>query len=534
MGKAVRGAVAAVATLITLAALVPPLAGASGRAPRAVSGSARATTRARPGGLMWRRPVTSAVDAARPSSTQVRPSGRGTDRATWPAAAPSDTFGFDAISRIGPNWPADPTGAVSETWFLTAVNTHMALYDRTGTVVIQPRSLENLFDLPAGTQVFDPKVVYDQYGQTFVLTFLAVDDARSRSWILLVAIPNATADQDSTWCGTQIGADRTRGDGRQWPDYPALGYSGDRVTVSTNQFGFQGGRFASVQILSFPKGSLYDCSGQVDFDTFAGDSTRNPDGSRGFTIVPAVSVGADAADTLLLSFEPGRPASLVLWRIDVRSGGPVLQSVALPVGRTRAPPWGTQCQGSLNRSDTWWDAGDIRIVSAFYDADLGRVYAAHAVGKDLTPDPQTGTYVESVVRWYEVQPRSRLGSSTLTRSGTIGAPETDAGWPAVATDTSGNLIVTYSRASQPGDECLSAWAAMVAPGSRSAESTMLAEGQARFEALRGPERWGDYNAASRDPVDGSLIALVNQYALDDGGPPTTVDWQQTVHVVSGA
>jgi hypothetical protein len=51
-----------------------------------------------------------------------------------------------------------------------------------------------------------------------------------------------------------------------------------------------------------------------------------------------------------------------------------------------------------------------------------------------------------------------------------------------------------------------------------------------MEAIPGPERWGDYAAVSRDPTDPNFVAVVNQYALDDGSG-TTLDWQQTVHVV---
>lgn len=518
-----------VALLLAALTAVGALATSSG-AETTAAGDARLRTSA----PAVRRVVTTTVSPGttegRSGSGEIAPTER-SGRATFGALAPTTSFAFDAIPRTGGNWPGDPTGAVSDTWYLTAVNTHYALYDLSGTAVLGPTSFAGLFDLPSGSQVFDPKVVYDPYGDTFVLAFLGVNDTRRRSWILLVAIPDQTAEDRSTWCGTRIGGDRTSDDGRQWADYPGLGFSGDRITITSNQFDFSGGTFASAQILSFPKESLYDCSGSLEFDTFVGPDTRDPDGSRAFTIQPAVSVGPAPAAQVLVSLDEGSPSTLVVWRLKPTAGGARLSSTALEVGTVRIPPFGTQCGGSLHRADTWWDPGDLRLVTAFYDAERSRLYTAHSVAKDLTPDPVTGDYVESVVRWYDVLVPSTLGDSDVRRKGLIGEPETDAGWPAIATDEAGNVLVAYSRASQPADECLSAWAAQVSPGGTAASVVELTAGEARFEAIRGPERWGDFGAAVRDPVDGTHVVLIDQYANADGGA-STMDWRQVVHVVT--
>jgi hypothetical protein len=267
------------------------------------------------------------------------------------------------------------------------------------------------------------------------------------------------------------------------------------------------------------------------FATFLGSDTSNPDGSPARTLQPAVSVGSSPNAQYLASIQDERTDHLVVWRLRESGGKLVLKRVALDVPRFSIGPYGTQCGGSLNGSNTWWDPGDTRLVTAFFDADLDRLYTAHATAKDLGPDPQTGGYVESVVRWYEVRPDPELTSSELTRRGVVGQPESDAGWPALATDAQGTLWITYDQASQPNGECLSAWAAQVEPGKTGASRLLLVEGQARFEALRGVERWGDFGAVSRDPSDGTFVAMVNQYALADGGA-STMDWQQTVAVVS--
>jgi hypothetical protein len=189
------------------------------------------------------------------------------------------------------------------------------------------------------------------------------------------------------------------------------------------------------------------------------------------------------------------------------------------------PPAGTQAGGELDDEDTFWDAGDERLINAFYDADRRELFAAHATLKDF--DAGDG-YPETAVRWYEVVPAGRLERSDLARKGTIGAPLADLGWPSVATDGSGNLFVTYSRASQPLGEFLSAWVAEVPADGTAATQLLLKAGLARYDLVNGAERWGDYTAIARDPVDPGLMATFNQYAFD------AVTWQQVVATVRHA
>lgn len=503
------------------------------RAPAETQARSRTRTSSPP--AAYGPPVRLAVHAsAAPRGTSsLRPDTFGSGRTTWTTTSlPSSTFGFEAIPRIGLKWPGDPTGAVGDDWFFTAVNTSYALYDLTGVASIGPDSLDGLFRLPSGTQVFDPKVVYDPYDDTFVMAYLGVNDRLERSWILVVTIPNATADDPATWCGSQIDADRTKGDGEQWADYPGLGFDAERVTITSNQFDFAAGStFRSAQILSFPKSRLYDCTQQVTFATFTANDTQDPDGTAAFTIQPATTVGGSNPDAqFLLSFEDGKPNFVVVWRVKRTANGVKLTRGAMRVARAPIAPYATQGNGSLTNANTWWDPGDLRFVNAFYDAGLNRVYAAHVVAKDLGPDATTGGYLESVVRWYEVRPAANLKFSDVTRTGIVGTPETDAGWPVLATDAAGDLFVTYSRASEPLGEFLSAWVAEIAPGSTAADLLELVPGEARVEAVKGVERWGYYSGISRDPVAGAYVAVVNQYAKSDGAG-ATVDWQQTVNAV---
>jgi hypothetical protein len=449
------------------------------------------------------------------------------------ASTPTSAQAFSGISKIEAFEPADPTGAMGASFFVTAVNTRYAVWNLDGSQAVAPTLLDTVTHQDDGLEIFDPKIVYDEYRDTFVMVYLAQRDSPRRSVIVVTAIPDTTADQVDTWCTTTIQGDQVDPDLPTWADYPGLGFDGGRLVITTNEFTFPTSfaRFVDAQVLAIKKDSLYDCNAPtVIGDVFAGQATRNEDGSKAFTIQPAQTVGSSPTAEYLLSFEgPGRGSFLTLWRLRLSSKGLRLKRTTLGVGRVAGNVVGTQAGGSLTDPDTAWDTGDQRLTNAWYDADRNALYAAHNVAKDLVPDTVTGGYLESVVRWYEIRPTGRIGRSRITREGIVGAAETDAGWPAVATDADGDLFITFSRGSEPLGEYISAWAAEIVPGSTDATLTELAPGTAVHDAIPNSiERWGDFNAIGRDPLDASRIAMVNQIAVPND------QWQQTVNVVTNA
>lgn len=448
--------------------------------------------------------------------------------------APCDLTQFEGIGNLDDLTPGDPTGAAGDSHVFVAVNVHAQLFDKTGTSLLGPLSLGSLFGGPPDL-LFDPRVVFDQYRDTFVLAFLGERQGRNRSHIYLVSIPEATADDTGTWCGTKVNGDQSRHDGAQFADYTGLGYDHDRVYVGTNQFGFDD-KFFGAQIIVFNKDILYDCTRSLNFKAFTTNDTRLPNGRKSQSIQPATSVGAEEDPEFLLSFDAHCPSSqctgrkIVLFRIRVASGKLKLGVTRMGSGYVESSI-GTQKGGSTTNSGTFWDTGDLRFANAFYDSDANRLFGAHAVAQDL--DEGDG-YIEAVNRWYEVTPTGHLPDSSISRTGFVGTPKTDAGWPVVATDQAGNLFLNYSRASAVAgaEEYLSSYAATVPPASTGADGILLLKaGEARYEFFPGPERWGDYNGINRDPVDGMHVWMINQYAKSTGGP-VTLDFKQVVDEVS--
>jgi hypothetical protein len=526
MARLVRIIAALSALALAAALLAAPAAGGRDRRPDPKARSARpAIVRGTDGASAGDRPTSLGVlsRGSRPAASAPRASA-GAPR----PRAPQVLLGFDALTDPSAR-PSDTIGAIGETFIVTAVNTQVAVYDRAGTQVLAPRQLDSLHPGSLGRFDFDPKVVYDQYRDTFVLVYLVQEDSPRLSRIIAVAIPDATATDTATWCATSFKGDLVPGKPVLWADYPGLGYDEDRVTITTNQFTFPSsrGRFEHAQVISVAKSQLYDCTKDVRPTVFAGTATTDPNGVPAFTLQPAQTVDLPAASQLLVSVQlAGRRSYLVLWRIKSTPRGLRLLSGTVGIGRTIFPPPGTQSGDNGANPDTWWDAGDDRLISAFYDADANRLYAAHAVGRDLRPDTATGGYLEAVVRWYEVAPRGVLNRSTVPRKGFVGAPEVDTGWPSVATDGSGNLFVTYSRASAITGEFLSAWVAEIPPGSTAPTQQLLTAGIATYDRDPGVDRWGDFTGINRDPLNPAVLATFNQYAVN------ATTWQQVVHLVT--
>lgn len=476
------------------------------------------------------------------------------DAAAQGSSVATNEGGFLGLSGNGEISPSDTTGAGGVTHVVTAVNVSYAVWPKSTLTdppaVVAPLAtgtLESLFpSLPGGAFVFDPKVVYDHYTGRFVLVFLSghgrpFTQGAQSSRLLVVVIPDATASDRSTWCLKSLNADQIHKDGKQFGDYPGLGFDRSFVYVTTNQFNFgQAEEFEYAQILAIGKTRLYNCAGKLKLEAFGGKETKDPGGGPAFTIQPAVTESeAGFGETeYLASFQEGTCGflcgkRLTIWRVKRKGGRLDLASDQVNIPAGRMAPLGTQRDGSLtcNPIEHCWDAGDLRLVTAFYDADRDRFYTAHAVRFDIAPGDG---YLESAVRWYEVDP-SPIKRSTVTRTGVVGETGRDSGWPSVATDASGNLFVNYSRAGAPvPGEYLSSALATIPPGSSDANANLiLVPGEALYVDDTGrPQRWGDYTAINRDPLDPLDMWAVNQYARNDGIPPTTNLWQQVVNRTS--
>ena len=186
-------------------------------------------------------------------------------------------------------------------------------------------------------------------------------------------IPEGSEATTEDWCVLHMSGDQVANNGKQLADYPMVGFTEDRVTLTTNQFDYSDapftGGFRYVQVISLRKTQLYDCSVPVvPIKVFSRSQTKDPDGSRAFTIVPAISIGGAPTTQFMTSLDyNGSTGKLILWRLKAVNGVLKLTRVSLGGGLMNYPPFGRQC-GNTSGLQTKWDTGDLRLTSSY----LGR------------------------------------------------------------------------------------------------------------------------------------------------------------------
>jgi hypothetical protein len=107
-----------------------------------------------------------------------------------------------------------------------------------------------------GTTGFDPKVIYDQYSNRFIvvaLEFVAGPPLQSRIWIAV----SKGADPNGGWWLHSIDSMINIGGVDRWADYPGIAIDGDAVYVTTNMFNAAGTSYAGVRLWLIQKAATY-------------------------------------------------------------------------------------------------------------------------------------------------------------------------------------------------------------------------------------------------------------------------------------
>src|SRR5258708_7226495 len=92
--------------------------------------------------------------------------------------------------------PPDTTLAVGPSRVIEEINTAIALYDKAGKQLDYTRG-EPFFGKTGSDFVYDPVCVFDEYAQRYVLAFLQLDNANSKSYLLL-AVSNTSSPNTLT------------------------------------------------------------------------------------------------------------------------------------------------------------------------------------------------------------------------------------------------------------------------------------------------------------------------------------------------
>ncbi len=415
-----------------------------------------------------------------------------------PNSTPFGGVGGTSRSVLGPTFPGigftgwippDCSAAVGTSHIVQTVNSSIAFYDKsTGNVQFSQASTQFFAGLGATSFQFDPRVMYDQYNDRFVIIFLALDEANEVSQMLIAASDDG--NPNGLWNRFVFDSSVDDGIANSWLDYHGVGFSPNSIVVSGNMFQFGAG-FTAMQSWVFQSAPIYNNTGAtaVPFTvTGLGFNTR-----PGVTYTPGT--------TTVYGISLNTNSSVRLWAYTgLDTATPALTSVVMPVQQYSnvgaAPSGGAGVLDSLS--------GRTMDAVSRGNSFLG----AHTI---VVPGDNKAS-----IRWYEFDMGSwpTSGTPTLSQQGniTLGAGQ----WaimPAISKNSFGDISVIYTRSSNSiFSDLVTSSRVQSDPAGTIGGPTLIRGGLTSSQM----GRWGDYFSMSIDPSDDATFWGHGEVVRADG------------------
>ncbi|HLM57724.1 MAG TPA: hypothetical protein VK422_16580 [Pyrinomonadaceae bacterium] len=464
--------------------------------------------------------------------------------------APGDSAAFDAINfdenanltgffQI----PPDPAGAVGPGHLVNVVNSSIEIYTKNGVRQLR-QSLKNFFasaPTPPQTGTFDPKVIYDQYLNRFVvLTMERIEAAgatpnQSRVYLAV----SDDSDPNGTWFFNTLNTEETINGRQTWADFPGLTVDSEAVYFTTNQFAHnnqtQAGVFQGQRLWIMAKAPWYAGGAPVNTrynPTALANAQPGTEGAVATTMQPTHMYGdtPGGLGTFLLAYgglSDGTNNYVQVIRVDNPLAAPTF-TVRFSIVGTRAADDATNLalppapQKGTNRTI----ATNDRRFSQHGVYRNGLIYCAAPVRPPTGPDANQATAHYFIINPVTID--NPAADPPPQDRGNIGAENIGAGthtfFPSVAVDAVGNLAVGFAASGPtiyPGSY-YTGRLAIDAPGA-TRPARALRQGVdyyvRAFSTSTSPtvtSRWGDYSGIWLDPSNEMDFYVYNEHALARG------------------
>lgn len=392
--------------------------------------------------------------------------------------------------------PPDISGAVGPHHVFNPLNNNVSIFDRAGNHV-GSMTLDGFWaQLGLAGPTFDPRVVYDSAEGRFV--FVVVAKAGEPDSSLYLAVSD-NSDPTQSWFGDAIQVDDTA-QGESWFDYPCLGFTADKITVTVNLYARADNRFVGASVYVFDKRSLFDPPHQATFMRF---ELRN----QGGTHVPAITHDASQSDQFLVSRWSGNIQGngyLLVYRVSGNVGQQqaVLSRVGFIIARA---PWTSFPSADIGPQlgiPQCVDVGDDRIQSLCLRN--GVLYCCHTIIQ------VSGRTELSAVQWWEIDSANWALRARERVNDPSGAVFYAA--PSLAVNDRGDLLLGMSQFSSTTHPSASY---VYRPAGASAQPPVILQAglASYFKTFSGTRnRWGDYSLTVVDPVGDRDFWTSQQFA----------------------
>jgi hypothetical protein len=410
----------------------------------------------------------------------------------------------DGKVAAGQMQPPDCSLAAGPNCIITTVNDQIDIYNKTGTL-LSGESLNQLFNVPSSTFLFDPRVTFDQFYGRFIVI---ADDQTGSNSVVHVAVSKDSNPLDGWW----IYAFNVKL-GNSWLDQPNPGVDGSSFYFSGNYYDLS----SSGNMPSMPSQEW-----ALDMNALSTGGTVTP------YVYSVADIGAPSSDTFqyapahMYGSQPGFTGTFLVSYEQSNSGSDTLNIIEFSNAAQGTANWNSFSinVGNISDEDTQdarqqgttdtLDVGDSRIEWAIWRND--KLYAVNEIRIG------SGADARDVVHWFVVD-TTNLNNLKLLSQGNIDyGSGVDTYYGNLTVDSAGNIIIGYSYS---GSTSFAGSVYGVIPAGASGlqdGGVSLAEGQGTYSG----NRWGDFSGVALDPSDNGSFWVFNQYATNTDSWATTI------------
>jgi hypothetical protein len=432
---------------------------------------------------------------------------------------PNPIANWEGINNLDGVLPPDPTGAVGPNHYVQWVNLHMAIWDKSGTLVWGPNPGNTLWSGFGGPcdscNDGDPVVLYDRLASRWVISQFALPNYPDGPFYQYVAV-SQTSDPTGSWNRYVF----------TWPnnkmnDYPKLGVWPDGYYMTANQFASSTGAWAGAGVAALDRAHmLLGQSATIQYVDlysvnagFGGMLPCDVDGPAPPAGAPAYFGEVDDSSWI------APDDAFRIWQFHVDWDTPTSTTFGLagqPDQILNVTGFTPLCMATRNCIP---QPGTPRGLDAIGDRLMFRLQyrnfgSYQTLVTNHTVDAGSGV---AGVRWYEL--RNSGSGWSIYQQGTY-APDSDSRWMgSAAMNASGTIALGYSVSSS------STYPSIRYAGRLSTDPLgVLSQGETTLIAGSGSQtstlyRWGDYSTLSLDPGDDCTFWYTNEYLTTTGTAP---------------
>ena len=460
-----------------------------------------------------------------PNRTEYVPSAEHARRPTTTQAGLTPASVFEGISNSTQVAPPDPTGDVSATQYVEAVNSDngavVSVFDRSGSVLAPPFRMEKLWNKGnycRDNGQGDPIVQYDQFAQRWVLTQFAfiIGDQLHGPYKECIAVSTGS-DATGEYAAYDFKVSKN-----MLPDYPKFGVWPDGYYMSIHLFGNQGSVYKAQGVIAFdrermlagePVRAVIFFVNKGLFGLLPADAqgpTPPPLGAPNYmAVLRDDSVGDNKDRVLLYGFvaDWAHPEdSDILGPTDLGRSAPGPKPDPFNSGLCASSFYCIPQKGSkyvrLDAITAMSGKGPYQMYPLAY-----RNYGDHE-SLLLNHTVRVNDHKQAGINWFEL--RQPGENAVINQQGTY-APDNFNRWVAsLGMDKQNNIAMGYAISSKSIFPSIAYTGRLAGDplGTMPQGEQMMVTGQG---AQRGLSRWGDYTSMSIDPVDDCTFWYVNEY-----------------------